>query len=57
MKKLLISAEWLRKQTEDDDPFGCSYCGAIAGCCPDYPDCMGGEEAKLFVKKDISEDI
>jgi hypothetical protein len=45
--KLLVSDEWLRKRLADEDePGGCSHCGAIAGCCEKYPDCPGGNEAE-----------
>lgn len=45
--KLLISKEWLRKHLADEDePGGCSYCGAIAGCCDKYPNCPGGQEVE-----------
>ena len=27
-----------------DDPVGCIACGAIAGCCKDYPNCPGNPE-------------
>lgn len=27
-----------------DDPAGCICCGAIAGCCKDYPNCPGNPE-------------
>lgn len=30
---------WLDKY--GDDPEGCTVCGAIAGCCKDYPNCAG----------------
>lgn len=45
--KLLIGDEWLRKRlaSDEEEPGGCSHCGAIAGCCADYPNCPGGKEA------------
>lgn len=34
-------AEWLNR---GDDPEGCVACGAMAGCCKDYPNCPGNPE-------------
>ena len=28
----------------DDDLVGCIACGAIAGCCTEYPNCPGNSE-------------
>lgn len=33
--------KWLGKFPE---PKGCLGCGAIAGCCKDYPNCAGGKQ-------------
>lgn len=27
-----------------DDPSACIACGAIAGCCKEYPNCMGSPD-------------
>lgn len=42
--KLLISNEALRMHLSEFDlePSGCAHCGAIAGACDDYPNCLGG---------------
>lgn len=36
---------WLDKFP--DDPEGCIACGAIAGCCTEYPKCPGNPDWKL----------
>lgn len=33
---------WLVKH--GDDPQGCTSCGALAGCCAEYPHCPGNRE-------------
>lgn len=43
--KLHINPEWLRQKIAEgpEEPDGCTYCGAIAGCCSNYPNCPGGQ--------------
>lgn len=42
--KLHIDNDWLRRKIAEDseEPEGCPACGAIAGCCSNYPNCPGG---------------
>lgn len=45
--KLLVTYDWLRKTTAAEDEWsGCPACGAMAGCCADYPKCPGNPEWK-----------
>lgn len=41
LNKLEINPTWISK-FGDIEPEGCVYCGAIAGCCSDYPNCPNG---------------
>lgn len=43
-----ITPEWCRRTIAEDpdDPDGCAHCGAIAGCCSDYPNCPGGAQPR-----------
>ena len=38
-----MTPEQWRKWCENapEDPEGCTACGAMAGCCPKYPNCPG----------------
>ena len=38
-----LPKNWLDKFKDIDEPSGCPACGAIAGCCNDYPNCPGGK--------------
>lgn len=40
--------EWLEKKIKEDpeEPSGCTFCGAIAGCCDKYPNCPGNPDWK-----------
>ncbi len=43
-EKITITADWLKKFDDIEEPSGCPACGLIAGCCQNYPDCPGGQE-------------
>lgn len=36
-----LTREFIDSFKDADDPPGCVGCGAIAGCCKDYPNCPG----------------
>lgn len=43
--RLVFETEVLRAKIADDpDELGCVGCGAIAGCCASYPNCLGNPQ-------------
>jgi hypothetical protein len=49
--KLHFTQEWLNRQiAKGDEPDGCPHCGAIAGCCSNYPNCPGGPTVTTTVR-------
>lgn len=54
----LFGDGWTKEQIQawldkfPDDPEGCIACGAIAGCCKDYPKCPGNPDWNLDNKGD-----
>ena len=53
--KFHFSRKWLEQKLDEiDEPVGCAKCGAIAGCCDNYPACQG---VSCFVCGQLAEEI